>query len=96
MSALIRAGHSDIEVAKLVKAHRSTVNRVRKRVQEGETLKQRPGTKKPPKLSPEGAKEAFQKKPTMTMTEFAKKKGVARSTVEIAIRKAGGKSQKYL
>ena len=51
--------------------------------------------KKTPKLTPAKAKKAFKANPTMSIAEFARKKGLSRSTVALAIKAAGRKSQKY-
>ena len=95
IATLIRAGHRNSEIEKVLKVHRQTVNRVRKRLEEGTPLKYRSRPPKALKLTPEEAKKAFQANPTMSIAEFAKKKDVARSTVGVAIKAAGGRSLKY-
>ncbi len=95
IATLIRAGHSNKDIVKFLNVDRHTVYRVRKRVEEGKSLKDRPRSGRPVKLTPEDAKLAFKAEPTMSMADFAKKKGMARSTVSNAINAAGGKSKKY-
>ena len=74
VATLVRAGKSTSDIVKLLKVHRETVYRVRKRLENGDTLKYRHGPKKTPKLTPAKAKKAFKANPTMSIAEFARKK----------------------
>lgn len=95
IATLLRAGHTTPDIVKILKVDRNTVYRVRKRIENEETLKYRSRPPKTPKLTPEAAKKAFQANPTMSMSELAKKKGVDRRTVANAVKAAGGRSRKF-
>ncbi|QQP54626.1 Uncharacterized protein FKW44_007516, partial [Caligus rogercresseyi] len=51
---------------------------------------------RPGKLTPEAAHTAFKDNPKLTMTEFAEKKSVDRTTVSNAVKAAGRKSKMCL
>ena len=50
VATLVRAGKSTSDIVKLLKVHRETVYRVRKRLENGDTLKYRHGPKNKAKI----------------------------------------------
>lgn len=98
ISALIRAGKATGDIMKTLNVSKATVCRVRKRLADGEDLKDKPRSGRPLKIQPEAVKAPFifMSNPKMKMSELAKKKSVDPSTISKAVKKAGGKSLRMI
>ena len=66
--------------------------RVRNSLDAGTSLNDKPRSGGPTKLKHGYLVRALKKKPTMTFSQYPKKKGVDRSMESKAVKKAGGKS----
>lgn len=96
IAALLRASHKKAEIAKQLNVSRMTVHRVSKRLEESESLKDRPRVGRPRVVKTVAIKKAFECEPTMKMTQLAKKKRISVSTVSRAVKHEGGKSLKMM
>uniref|UniRef100_A0A0K2U3P0 THAP-type domain-containing protein n=1 Tax=Lepeophtheirus salmonis TaxID=72036 RepID=A0A0K2U3P0_LEPSM len=95
IASLIHAGFDASDIVKQLGVSRHTIYRVRKRLEDGSSLKDRPRSGRPVKLTPEAAKHALEANPTMSMAEFAKKNSLHRSTVSKVVKAAArGKSKR--
>ncbi|QQP57474.1 Uncharacterized protein FKW44_002481 [Caligus rogercresseyi] len=92
IATLVRAGHTTSNIIKELNVSKATVCRVRKRLADGDDLKNKPRSGRPVKIRPNQVKTAFEAMPTMKMSELAKKKSVDPSTVSKAVKAAGGRS----
>ena len=81
ISALLRAGHKQTDIAKQLNVSRMTVYRVPQRLKNSETLKDRPRSGRPQKIRRETIKKAFENDPGLKMTKLAQKKKISVSTV---------------
>ncbi len=77
IATLICADHTTPNIVKRLRVTHQTVYNVHKRLEDIGSLKDRPWTGRPVKLTPKAAKKAFEAKPTMSMAEFARKKAIA-------------------
>ena len=96
IAALLRASHKKAEIAKQLNVSRMTVHRVAKRLEESESLKDRPRVGRPRVVKTAAIKKAFECEPTMKMTQLAKKQRISVSTVSRAVKHEGGKSLKMI
>ncbi|QQP53361.1 Uncharacterized protein FKW44_005821, partial [Caligus rogercresseyi] len=80
IATLVRAGHTTSNIIKELNVSKATVCRVRKRLADGDDLKNKP--------APADRQTAFEAMPTMKMSELAKKKSVDPSTVSKAVKAA--------
>ncbi len=94
--ALICADHDTADIVKKLGVNHHTVDRFRKHLEEGDSLKDRPHSGRLTKLTLEATKTAFKANSKMSMTEFAKEKSMARSSVSSAIKAAGEMSRRYV
>ena len=69
-----------------------TVYRVAQRLNNSETLKDRPRSGRPQKIRRETIKKAFENDPELKMTRLAQKKKISVSTVSRVVKSMGGKS----
>ncbi|QQP39809.1 Putative transposable element [Caligus rogercresseyi] len=84
IATLVRAGHTTSNIIKELNVSKATVCRVRKRLADGDDLKNKPRSGRPVKIRPNQVKTAFEAMPTMKMSELAKKKSVDPSTMSKA------------
>ena len=92
ISALLRAGHKQTDIAKQLNVNRMIVYRVSQRLNNSETLKDRPRSGRPQKIRRETIKKAFENDPELKMTRLAQKKKISVSTVSRVVKSMGGKS----
>lgn len=92
ISALLRAGHKQTDIAKQLNVSRMTVYRVAQRLNNSETLKDRPRSGRPQKIRRETIKKVFENDPELKMTRLAQKKKISVSTVSRVVKTMGGKS----
>ena len=81
IAALLRASHKKAEISNQMNVSRMTVHRVVKRLEETQSFKDRPRVGRPRVVNTKAIKKAFEREPTMKMTQLAKKKRVSVSTV---------------
>lgn len=89
ISALIRAGHSHSDIARIIKVFRTTVIAVSKKVKAGEDLGHSPGAGRPRVIATSAVKAAFKANPKRRMTDVAKARGVSKSTISRRVKEAG-------
>ena len=92
ISALLRAGHKQTDIAKLLNVSRMTVYRVVQRLNNSETLKDWPRSGRPQKIRRGTTKKAFEKDPELKMTRLTKKMKFSVSTMSRMVKSMGGKS----
>ena len=92
ISALLRAGHKQTDIAKQLNISRMTVYRVAQRLNNSDTLKDRPWSGRPQKICRGTIKIAFENDPELKMTRLAQKKKISVSTVSRVVKSIGGKS----
>ena len=73
-----------------------TVHRVAKRLENSESLQDRPRLGRPQVIKRETVKKVFENDPTLKMTKFAQRKKISVSTVSRAIKNGRGKSLRLL
>ncbi len=90
IAALICANHDTADIIKRLTINRHTVYCVCKHLEERDSLKGRPRSGRPAKLTSKAANA------TMSMTEFTKMRSVAQSIMFNTIKAAGGMSKRYV
>lgn len=90
IAALIRAGHSNSEIARTLNVSRTTVVAVNKKVKDGEDLGHTPGAGRPRVIATSVVKAAFRANPNRRMSAVAKARGVSKSTISRRVKEAGG------
>ncbi|QQP56280.1 Uncharacterized protein FKW44_000893 [Caligus rogercresseyi] len=73
IATLVRAGHTTSNIIKELNVSKATVCRVRKRLADGDDLKNKPRSGRPVKIRPNQVKTAFEAMPTMKMSELARR-----------------------
>ena len=56
VATLVRAGHTTTDIIKILNVSKATVCRVRKRLEDGESIEDRPRSGRPTKLTPDATK----------------------------------------
>ncbi len=79
IATLLNAGHGTADIVKQLQFYWHTVYVAKKRLKNGQDLKDRPCSEKPRKLTLEVMKKAFSATREMKMTAFAKKKTLCTS-----------------
>ena len=92
ISALLRAGHKQTDIAKLLNVSRMTVYRVAQRLNNSETLKDWPRSGRPQKIRHGTIKKVFEKDPELKMTRLAQKMKISVSTVSTVVKSMRRKS----
>ncbi len=95
ISVLQRAGRKQTDIAKLLNVSRMTVYRVAQRLNNSETLKDRPRSGRPQKIRRGTIKKAFENDPELKMTRLAQKMKISVSTVSRVVKSMGGKSLRH-
>ncbi len=92
VSALLRAGHTPTEVARLIGVARSTVYLVKSRIESGDGIERKAGSGRKASLDADDLKAAIEADPTKALCTHAKELGVAHTMVVRTVAKLGGKS----
>ena len=92
IATLLRAGHTVLDTVNLTSTSKSTVFKVKKLMEEGQDLKDKPRSGRPQKVDLRAMEMAFKANPRLKLATFAKDNDLDKSTVSKALKKVGGKS----